>query len=71
MLGVDLAQAMERSLIKWARVQTDEKAIELHLDPVDETDRPLEGKRVLLVDDSADTQETFAMLLHVEGAIVF
>ena len=39
-------------------------------DSSDTTARPLQGIRVLVVDDSPDTLETFGILLNVDGAIV-
>ena len=40
------------------------------LDLLSRPDRPLEGLRILLVDDTPDTLETFGQLLELEGAAV-
>ena len=40
------------------------------LDVLAPTDRPLQGLRILLVDDTLDTLETFSMLLEAEGGVV-
>ncbi|MGH8797473.1 MAG: hybrid sensor histidine kinase/response regulator, partial [Caldimonas sp.] len=40
------------------------------LDTPPDDEQPLAGLRILLVDDSADALETFAMVLSAEGAIV-